>query len=76
VALSSVEGGDLQGRALRIAHMGYVNAPMAFGMLGAIEMALETVHPVDNKANLKMAGFHASAASTACSVWGDSTPPR
>jgi alanine-glyoxylate transaminase/serine-glyoxylate transaminase/serine-pyruvate transaminase len=32
--------GDLQGRAFRIAHMGYVNAPMVFGVLGAIEMAL------------------------------------
>src|SRR4030095_9352963 len=32
--------GDLQGRAFRIAHMGYVNAPMVFGVLGAVEMAL------------------------------------
>ncbi len=32
--------GDFQGRAFRIAHMGYVNAPMVFGVLGAIEMAL------------------------------------
>ena len=32
--------GDLQGRAFWIAHMGYVNAPMVFGVLGAIEMAL------------------------------------
>jgi alanine-glyoxylate transaminase / serine-glyoxylate transaminase / serine-pyruvate transaminase len=32
--------GDLQGRAFRIAHMGHVNAPMVFGVLGAIEMAL------------------------------------
>ena len=29
-----------QGRAFRIAHMGHVNAPMVFGVLGAIEMAL------------------------------------
>jgi len=32
--------GELQGRAFRIAHMGYVNAPMVLGVLGAIEMGL------------------------------------
>jgi alanine-glyoxylate transaminase/serine-glyoxylate transaminase/serine-pyruvate transaminase len=32
--------GDLRGRAFRIAHMGHVNAPMVFGVLGAVEMAL------------------------------------
>lgn len=32
--------GDLHGRAFRIAHMGHVNAPMALGVLGAIEMGL------------------------------------
>ena len=32
--------GELQGRAFRIAHMGHVNAPMVFGVLGAVEMAL------------------------------------
>jgi alanine-glyoxylate transaminase/serine-glyoxylate transaminase/serine-pyruvate transaminase len=32
--------GDLEGRAFRIAHMGHVNAPMVFGVLGAIEMGL------------------------------------
>src|SRR5262249_18981653 len=35
--------GELQGRAFRIAHMGHVNAPMVFGVLGAIEMALEAL---------------------------------
>jgi len=35
--------GDLQGRAFRIAHMGHVNAPMVFGVLGAIEMGLEAL---------------------------------
>jgi alanine-glyoxylate transaminase/serine-glyoxylate transaminase/serine-pyruvate transaminase len=35
--------GDLQGRAFRIAHMGHVNAPMVFGVLGAIEMALNAL---------------------------------
>jgi alanine-glyoxylate transaminase/serine-glyoxylate transaminase/serine-pyruvate transaminase len=32
--------GDLSGKAFRIAHMGHVNAPMVFGVLGAIEMGL------------------------------------
>jgi alanine-glyoxylate transaminase/serine-glyoxylate transaminase/serine-pyruvate transaminase len=32
--------GDLTGRAIRIAHMGHVNAPMVIGVLGAIEMGL------------------------------------
>jgi len=35
--------GDLQGRAFRIAHMGHVNAPMMFGVLGAIEMGLQAL---------------------------------
>jgi alanine-glyoxylate transaminase/serine-glyoxylate transaminase/serine-pyruvate transaminase len=32
--------GELSGQAFRIAHMGHVNAPMLFGTLGAVEMAL------------------------------------
>jgi alanine-glyoxylate transaminase/serine-glyoxylate transaminase/serine-pyruvate transaminase len=32
--------GALSGKAFRIAHMGHVNAPMVFGVLGAIEMGL------------------------------------
>jgi alanine-glyoxylate transaminase/serine-glyoxylate transaminase/serine-pyruvate transaminase len=32
--------GALDGKAFRIAHMGYVNAPMALGVLGVIEMGL------------------------------------
>ncbi|TBW36448.1 aminotransferase class V-fold PLP-dependent enzyme [Siculibacillus lacustris] len=32
--------GELSGRAFRIAHMGYVNAPMVLGTLGAIEIGL------------------------------------
>jgi alanine-glyoxylate transaminase/serine-glyoxylate transaminase/serine-pyruvate transaminase len=32
--------GDLDGRALRIAHMGHVNAPTILGVLGAVEMGL------------------------------------
>jgi alanine-glyoxylate transaminase / serine-glyoxylate transaminase / serine-pyruvate transaminase len=32
--------GPLSGRALRIAHMGHVNAPMILGTLAALEVAL------------------------------------
>lgn len=35
--------GDLSGRAFRIAHMGYANAPMVLGTLGAIEIALKAL---------------------------------
>jgi alanine-glyoxylate transaminase / serine-glyoxylate transaminase / serine-pyruvate transaminase len=35
--------GELQGQAFRIAHMGYVNAPMILGTLGVIEMALNAL---------------------------------
>ena len=32
--------GALSGKAIRIAHMGHVNAPMVLGSLGVIELAL------------------------------------
>ena len=35
--------GDLAGRAFRIAHMGYANAPMVLGTLGATEVALQAL---------------------------------
>ena len=35
--------GALDGKAMRIAHMGYANAPMLFGTLGAIEMGLKAL---------------------------------
>jgi len=35
--------GDLSGKALRIAHMGHVNAPMILGTLGAVEVALQAL---------------------------------
>jgi len=35
--------GALERRAFRIAHMGYVNAPMVFGTLGAVEMGLKAL---------------------------------
>ncbi|MDK9697764.1 MAG: aminotransferase class V-fold PLP-dependent enzyme [Siculibacillus sp.] len=33
--------GDLGGKAFRIAHMGYANAPMLLGTLGAVEISLK-----------------------------------
>jgi alanine-glyoxylate transaminase / serine-glyoxylate transaminase / serine-pyruvate transaminase len=35
--------GDLTNKAIRIAHMGHVNAPMVIGTLGAIEMGLKAL---------------------------------
>ncbi|MBS0244299.1 MAG: aminotransferase class V-fold PLP-dependent enzyme, partial [Proteobacteria bacterium] len=35
--------GELAGKAFRIAHMGHANAPMLFGTLGALEMALKAL---------------------------------
>ena len=35
--------GDLTGKAIRIAHMGYANAPMVLGTLGATEVALKAL---------------------------------
>ena len=35
--------GELSGKAIRIAHMGHVNAPMILGTLGVIEVALEAL---------------------------------
>jgi alanine-glyoxylate transaminase/serine-glyoxylate transaminase/serine-pyruvate transaminase len=32
--------GELSGKAIRIAHMGHVNAPMVLGILGVVEMGL------------------------------------
>ncbi|MBL4906850.1 MAG: aminotransferase class V-fold PLP-dependent enzyme [Sneathiella sp.] len=36
--------GALDGKAMRIAHMGYANAPMLLGTLGAIEMGLKALN--------------------------------
>jgi len=35
--------GQLEGKAFRIAHMGHVNAPMMFGTLSTVEMALSAL---------------------------------
>src|ERR1043166_6247987 len=47
--------GELQGRAFRIAHMGHVNAPMVFGVLGAIEMALAALDIPHGRGGLQAA---------------------
>ena len=47
--------GELQGRAFRIAHMGHVNAPMVFGVLGAIEMALDALDIPHGRGGLQAA---------------------
>jgi alanine-glyoxylate transaminase / serine-glyoxylate transaminase / serine-pyruvate transaminase len=35
--------GEMAGRSFRIAHMGYVNAPMVLGTLGAVEIGLKAL---------------------------------
>ena len=40
--------GDLTGKAVRIAHMGHVNAPMLLGTLGALEVALDALGLIDD----------------------------
>jgi alanine-glyoxylate transaminase/serine-glyoxylate transaminase/serine-pyruvate transaminase len=35
--------GELDGKAFRIAHMGYVNAPMMLGTLSVVEMGLDAL---------------------------------
>jgi len=35
--------GELDGKAVRIAHMGHTNAPMVLGTLGAVEMGLKAL---------------------------------
>jgi alanine-glyoxylate transaminase / serine-glyoxylate transaminase / serine-pyruvate transaminase len=47
--------GDLSGKAFRIAHMGHVNAPMVFGVLGAVEMALTALNIPHGQGGLQAA---------------------
>jgi len=47
--------GDLGGKAIRIAHMGHVNAPMVLGTLGAIEMALTALGVPHGKGGVQAA---------------------
>ena len=47
--------GPLSGRALRIAHMGHVNAPMILGTLAALEVALVALDIAHGKGGLQAA---------------------
>jgi len=54
--------GDLSGRALRIAHMGHVNAPMVFGSLGVLETELAVRGIPFGRGGVDAAVAHLSAA--------------
>jgi alanine-glyoxylate transaminase / serine-glyoxylate transaminase / serine-pyruvate transaminase len=47
--------GPLSGKALRIAHMGHVNAPMILGTLGGLEVALVALDVAHGKGGLEAA---------------------
>jgi alanine-glyoxylate transaminase/serine-glyoxylate transaminase/serine-pyruvate transaminase len=47
--------GPLSGKALRIAHMGHVNAPMILGTLGALEVGLVALDVAHGKGGLQAA---------------------
>jgi alanine-glyoxylate transaminase/serine-glyoxylate transaminase/serine-pyruvate transaminase len=47
--------GPLDGKALRIAHMGHVNAPMILGTLGALELALVALDVAHGRGGLQAA---------------------
>jgi alanine-glyoxylate transaminase/serine-glyoxylate transaminase/serine-pyruvate transaminase len=47
--------GPLSGKALRIAHMGHVNAPMILGTLGALEVGLVALDIAHGKGGLQAA---------------------
>jgi alanine-glyoxylate transaminase/serine-glyoxylate transaminase/serine-pyruvate transaminase len=47
--------GELTGKAFRIAHMGYANAPMVLGTLGATEVALSALGLPHGKGGLQAA---------------------
>ena len=52
---SLIMGGDLTGKAFRIAHMGHVNAPMILGILSVIEVALGALGIPHNKGGTQAA---------------------
>ena len=47
--------GDLSGKAFRIAHMGYINAPMVLGTLSVVEVALGALGIPHNKGGVQAA---------------------
>jgi len=47
--------GELSGKAIRIAHMGHVNAPMILGTLGVVEVALDALNIPHGKGGVQAA---------------------
>ena len=47
--------GDLTGKAIRIAHMGHINAPMTLGTLGVVETALGALRIPHGKGGIQAA---------------------
>lgn len=50
--------GALSGKAFRIAHMGFINAPMILGTLGAVEVALQALKIPHGKGGVQAAIDH------------------
>jgi len=63
-------GPELSGRAIRIAHMGHVNAPMTLGILGTFETALTALGIPHGKG-----GVAEAAASLGAALAGASAAP-
>jgi alanine-glyoxylate transaminase / serine-glyoxylate transaminase / serine-pyruvate transaminase len=59
--------GDLDGKAIRFAHMGHVNAPMVLGMLGTAEAALAAMDAPMLSSGVAAAAAHIGAALRAAS---------
>ena len=47
--------GQMKGKAFRVAHMGHINAPMALGTLGVIEMGLNALDIPHGKGGVQAA---------------------
>lgn len=54
--------GEINGKGFRIGHMGYVNAPMVIGTLGAIEMGLTALRVPHGKGGVQAAVEHLGKA--------------
>jgi alanine-glyoxylate transaminase / serine-glyoxylate transaminase / serine-pyruvate transaminase len=67
--------GDLDGKALRIAHMGHVNAPMVLGVLSSVEMALIALG-IDHGTGGVQAAIDWLARSVPASSALPTSPPR
>ena len=61
-------GPELSGRAIRIAHMGHVNAPMALGVLGTFETALTALAIPHGKGGVAQAAASLGRALADASV--------